>query len=49
MFPEEWTLYEEAIPKEERDDFIKAYGRRLRGDLGDEGKPNLNIIRRYNP
>lgn len=37
IFPEEWALYEGAIPKEERGDYIAAYGRRLRGELGREG------------
>jgi proline iminopeptidase len=36
IFPEDWKLYEEAIPENERDDYIKAYGRRLRGELGEE-------------
>ena len=37
LFPEDWAMYEEAIPVEERGDFLKAYGRRLRGELGEEG------------
>jgi hypothetical protein len=37
IFPEEWALYEAAIPQEERKDYIAAYGRRLRGELGKEG------------
>lgn len=35
LFPEDWALYEAAIPEEERGDYIKAYGRRLRGELGE--------------
>lgn len=35
LFPEDWAKYEEAIPEEERYDYIKAYGRRLRGELGE--------------
>ncbi len=38
LFPEDWALYEAAIPENERDDYIKAYGRRLRGELGEEEK-----------
>ena len=29
-------MYEEAIPVSERGDYMKAYGRRLRGELGEE-------------
>ena len=36
VFPEAWAAYEEAIPVGERHDFIAAYGRRLRGELGEE-------------
>eukprot|EP01038_Epipyxis_sp_PR26KG_P017115 gene17115-23556_t len=36
LFPEDWEEYESAIPVEERGDFVKAYGRRLRGELGEE-------------
>ena len=36
MFPEDWKMYEEAIPVEERKDYLNAYGRRLRGELGEE-------------
>ena len=37
LFPEQWEAYEAAIPKEEHaGGFIKAYGRRLRGELGEE-------------
>lgn len=38
LFPEDWAKYEAAIPENERDDYIKAYGRRLRGELGEEEK-----------
>jgi proline iminopeptidase len=37
LFPEDWTSYEQAIPEEERGDFIAAYGKRLRGEHGEEG------------
>lgn len=36
LFPEDWALYEEAIPVEERGDYLSAYGKRLRGELGEE-------------
>lgn len=36
IFPEDWARYEAAIPEEERYDYIKAYGKRLRGELGEE-------------
>lgn len=35
IFPEDWARYEAAIPEEERYDFIKAYGKRLRGEMGE--------------
>ena len=35
IFPEDWAKYEAAIPPEERGDYIKAYGKRLRGEMGD--------------
>lgn len=35
LFPEDWAKYESAIPPEERGDYLAAYGRRLRGELGD--------------
>ena len=38
LFPEDWALYEAAIPEAERGDYIAAYGRRLRGELGDAEK-----------
>ena len=37
LFPEDWASYEAAIPVEERGDYLLAYGRRLRGELGAEG------------
>ena len=37
MFPEDWSDFEEIIPEEERTDMLAAYGRRLRGELGDAG------------
>lgn len=36
IFPEEWEAYENAIPIGERDNFVAAYGRRLRGELGED-------------
>jgi pimeloyl-ACP methyl ester carboxylesterase len=38
LFPEAWEAYEEALPAEERTsgNFIRAYGKRLRGELGDD-------------
>jgi len=36
IFPEDWAAYEAAIPVEERGDYMKAYGKRLRGELGNE-------------
>ena len=37
LFPEDWENYLAAIPEEERDDLIVAYGKRLRGELGEQG------------
>ena len=36
IFPEDWAHYENAIPPEERGDYLTAYGKRLRGELGEE-------------
>jgi proline iminopeptidase len=36
IFPEDWESYEAAIPEKERNDFIKAYHRRLTGEFGDK-------------
>lgn len=36
LFPEDWKQYEEAIPENERHDYLNAYGRRLRGELGED-------------
>ncbi|RYH20917.1 prolyl aminopeptidase [archaeon] len=38
VFPEAWKEYEEYIPKNERHDYITAYGKRLRGEMGEEGE-----------
>lgn len=35
VFPEDWADYENVIPPEERDNYVNAYGRRLRGELGE--------------
>lgn len=31
----DWAMYEAAIPENERHDYVAAYGRRLRGELGE--------------
>eukprot|EP00596_Hydrurales_sp_CCMP1899_P010618 CAMPEP_0119036206 /NCGR_PEP_ID=MMETSP1177-20130426/3739_1 /TAXON_ID=2985 /ORGANISM="Ochromonas sp, Strain CCMP1899" /LENGTH=317 /DNA_ID=CAMNT_0006995663 /DNA_START=309 /DNA_END=1262 /DNA_ORIENTATION=+ len=36
LFPEDWAAYEAAIPVAERGDYMTAYGRRLRGEMGPE-------------
>jgi len=36
IFPEDWDLYRDFIPENERNDFVAAYGRRLRGEMGEE-------------
>ena len=36
MFPHEWEKYEEPIPPSERGDFLKAYHKRLTGEMGEE-------------
>ena len=38
MFPEAWEKYAEVIPADEveRDGYVAAYGKRLRGELGEE-------------
>ena len=35
IFPEDWEKYVATIPIDERGDIVKAYGRRLRGELGE--------------
>jgi proline iminopeptidase len=37
IFPEDWEAYEAAIPENERNNYIKAYSRRLLGEFGEEG------------
>ena len=44
IFPEEWDLYTSSIPKAEQDDFVSAYGKRLRGEMGTEGKWYIYIL-----
>jgi hypothetical protein len=34
IFPDTWEIYKNAIPEDERHDFVKAYHRRLKGDMG---------------
>jgi len=36
IYPAEWEAYESLIPVEERGNFMEAYGKRLRGELGRE-------------
>lgn len=36
VFPDAWEIYKSAIPEAERGDFVSAYHRRLRGDLGEK-------------
>lgn len=44
MFPEDWASYEAAIPIEERGNYMEAYGKRLRGELGEEGKKVMMMM-----
>jgi hypothetical protein len=44
IFPEDWAEYEAAIPVNERYDYMKAYGKRLRGELGEQGKRSFLFI-----
>ena len=43
IFPEQWEVYKNAIPEAERGDFVQAYRKRLRGDLGPEEMKNASI------
>jgi proline iminopeptidase len=36
VFPEDWAEYEAAIPESERGDFVSAYAKRLKGELGEK-------------
>ena len=36
IFPDTWEIYKSAIPENERHDFVKAFHRRLKGELGQE-------------
>jgi len=47
IFPEEWQKYVDFIPMEERRDFMKAYTRRLLGDLGEEVMYRAAVIRSH--
>ena len=38
IFPEDWAAYEAAIPVAERGNYMAAYGKRLRGEMGDAGE-----------
>jgi proline iminopeptidase len=40
IFPEGWDEFISWIPESERNDVIKAYSRRLNGEMGKEGKKN---------
>lgn len=36
VFPDVWEIYKSAIPEAERGDYVKAYHKRLTGQLGNE-------------
>ena len=38
VFPEGWKYYEEVIPEKERGDFMKAFGKRFNGSMGEKAK-----------
>ena len=38
IFPEAWEYYKSVIPKDERDDYIKAFGKRFDGSMGEKEK-----------
>lgn len=38
IFPEGWKYYEEVIPEKERGDFMKAFGKRFNGSMGEKAK-----------
>jgi len=38
IFPEGWKYYEEVIPENERGDFMKAFGKRFNGSMGEKAK-----------
>jgi len=38
VFPEGWKYYEEVIPERERGDFMKAFGKRFNGSMGEKAK-----------
>tara|TARA_E500000178_G_C16922089_1_gene707713 strand:+ start:203 stop:1186 length:984 start_codon:yes stop_codon:yes gene_type:complete len=40
VFPETWEIYKDAIPKKERNHFLKAYEKRFNGSLGPKEKEN---------
>lgn len=43
IFPATWKLFEDEIPPKERNDYIKAYGRRFEGKLGPEAKERAHL------
>ena len=38
IYPDTWEMYKNAIPPNERGNFMKAYGRRFNGSMGEEEK-----------
>jgi proline iminopeptidase len=38
VFPEAWEMYKNTIPENERGDFLKAYGKRFNGSMGEQEK-----------
>jgi hypothetical protein len=55
IFPEGWEEFISWIPESERNDVIKAYSRRLNGEMGKEGKKIMenyflfHLPNRYSP
>ena len=43
IFPATWKIFEDEIPVNERNDYIKAYGRRFEGKLGPKAKESAHL------
>lgn len=43
IFPATWKIYEDAIPPNERNNYMKAYGKRFEGKLGPQEKEKAHL------
>ena len=43
IYPQTWEIYKNAIPPKERNNYMKAYGRRFMGELGPKEKEKAHL------